>query len=236
MHIRYWILPLLVITLLIMMYFSGIRWAQELVCPSVNWELGIVENLQLVLLLMMFIVSVVAVKKKKLPIEKIAFILLAFFTLFVFLEEIDYGKHFSEYFKGNTDTFFRELTGVKNLHNQGNNARLFKRSIYPLMLALFIIAPLVAHLVKTPVIRYLIPAKGFIITAVITVFSYVIPRLLVDLNIFEDGGFGVNIGEFSEIMVYYIFFLYLYELIFEKDYSNYQYRNMENQQVKKNQT
>jgi len=219
-----------------MMYFSGIRWARELVCPSVNWELGIVENLQLVLLLMMFIVSVMAVKKKKTRIEKMAFILLAFFTLFVFLEEIDYGKHFLAYFKGHTDTFFRDLTGRSNIHNLGNNARLFKRSIYLLMLALFIIAPLVAHRIKNPVIRYLIPAKWFIITSVITVFSYVIPRLLVDLNVFEDGGFGVNIGEFSEIMVYYIFFLYMYELVFGKDYSTYQSRNMESQHVKNNQT
>jgi hypothetical protein len=56
-----------------------------------------------------------------------------------------------------------------------------------------------------------------VVTAIITIFSYAVPRLLVDFNILEDGGFGVNIGEFSEIMVYYIFFLYLYEVIFEKE-------------------
>jgi hypothetical protein len=55
-------------------------------------------------------------------------------------------------------------------------------------------------------------------TAIITIFSYLVPRLLVDLNILKDGGFGVNIGEFSEIMIYYIFFLYLYEIIFRKTY------------------
>ena len=86
---------------------------------------------------------------------------------------------------------------------------------------IFVLAPFVIHKIKNPILRYLTPSKWFVITAIITVFSYVVPRLLVDLNIFEDGGFGWNIGEFSEIMVYYIFFLYLYEIIFEKNLNDY---------------
>ena len=220
LHFRYWILPLLVLSPLIIMYFSGVRWAQEFVCPSVNPELGVVENIQLILLFMIFIISVLAVKKKESRIEKIIFLLLSVFSLFVFLEEIDYGKHFLSYFKGHGDTLFRELTGITNIHNEGNNAKLFKRSIYPFMGLLFIIVPLLIDKIKNPLLKYLTPGKWFIVTAIITIFSYLIPRLLVDLKIFEDGGFGWNIGEFSEIMVYYIFFLYLYEIIFEKSHNN----------------
>lgn len=142
---------------------------------------------------------------------------LSFFTLFVILEEIDYGGHYLHYLKGHSDTFFVEKTGKANIHNLGNNARIFKRSIYPLMLVLFIITPLYIQKFNNPVLRYLIPGKRFIVTAIITIFSYTVPRLLVDLNILNDGGFGVNIGEFSELMIYYIFFLYLYEQIFEKE-------------------
>jgi hypothetical protein len=199
------------------MYFSGVKWAQELVCPSVNWELGIVENMQLLLLLMILIVNIIAILKKEHKIEKVIFSFLSLFTLFVLLEEIDYGAHFLRYFKGHSDTFFVEVTGKANVHNIGNNAKLFKRSIYPVMLVLFIFTPLYAHKFKNQIVRYLIPSRWFVITAIITVFSYAVPRLLVDWNILEDGGFGVNIGEFSEIMVYYIFFLYLYEVIFEKE-------------------
>ena len=65
LHFRFWILPLLVLTPLIVFYFSDIVWARELVCPSVNPELGIVENIQLVLLLMIFIICVIEVRKKK---------------------------------------------------------------------------------------------------------------------------------------------------------------------------
>lgn len=216
-NLKYWIIPLLVLVPLMIMYFSNVKWAQELVCPSVNWELGIVENLQILLLIMMLIISVIAVFRKKNAIEKVLFSFLSVFALFVLLEEIDYGAHFLRYFKGRSDTFFVDMTGKANVHNLGNNARIFKRSIYPLMLLLFIITPIYVHKFKNPVFKYLIPNKWFVVTAVITILSYAVPRLLVDFNILEDGGFGVNIGEFSEIMVYYIFFLYLFEIIFEKD-------------------
>jgi hypothetical protein len=219
LHLRYWIIPLLILVPLLVMYFSGVHWAQELVCPSVNWELGIVENMQILLLIMILVINVMAIFRKKNKIEKIAFSVLSIFTLFVLLEEIDYGGHFLRYFKGTADTFFVEMTGKANVHNLGNNAKIFKRSIYPLMLVLFIITPLYIHKFKNPFLKYLIPGKWFVITAFITILSYAVPRLLVDFNILADGGFGVNIGEFSEIMIYYIFFLYLYELIFEKSYS-----------------
>ena len=216
LHLRYWILPLLVLAVLIGMYFSGIRWMQEIICPSVDWELGLVENIQLALLFMIFIVSVIAVGKKKFKIEKIAFLLLSVFSLFIFLEEIDYGNHFLKYFKGQDNTVFSDLTGKLNVHNMGNNAKLFKRSVYPLMGILFIVSPLVRDRLSNPLLKYLIPSKWIITTAILSVFSYLIPRMLVDFNILKDGGFGINIGEFSEIMVYYIFFLYLYEIVFEK--------------------
>lgn len=215
-HFLYWILPLAVLIPLITMYFSGVKWAMELVCPTVNWELGIVENLQLLVLIMIFVISLMGLKHKEPMIEKIGLVFLAFITLFVFLEEIDYGLHYVQYFTGESNTLFRDVTGAKNLHNLGNNARLFKRPFYPLMALLFIIGPLVAERIKYEYIRFFIPHKIIIATAFITIFSYLVPRLLVDWHIFPDGGFKNNIGEFSELMMYYIFFLYLKELIFER--------------------
>ncbi|MBK3519112.1 hypothetical protein [Carboxylicivirga marina] len=216
-HFLYWILPLAILIPLITMYFSGVKWAMELVCPTVNWELGIVENLQLLVLLLIFIIGLIGIKRRKVRIEKAAMVLLSIFTAFVFLEEMDYGLHYVQYFTGESNTLFRDVTGAKNLHNLGNNARLFKRPFYPLMAMLFIVGPLVVHKIKSPMIRFFIPHKIIIATAIITVFSYLVPRLLVDWHIFPDGGFKKNIGEFSELMMYYIFFLYLKELIFEKE-------------------
>lgn len=58
---------------LLVMYFSGVRWAQELVCPTVNWELGIVENLQILFLLLILTVNIIAIFRKENRIEKVVF-------------------------------------------------------------------------------------------------------------------------------------------------------------------
>jgi hypothetical protein len=168
LQLRYWIIPFLTLIVLIGMYFSGVKWAQEIICPTVDWELGIVENIQLALLLLIFIVAVIAVKKKKLKIERFAFLVLSVFSLFVFLEEIDYGNHFLMYFKGQDNTVFSDLTGKLNVHNMGNNAKLFKRSVYPLMGILFMVAPLVRDRISNPLLRYLLPCKWIITTAIYT--------------------------------------------------------------------
>ena len=80
-HLRYWIIPLVVLIPLLIMYFSGVKWAQEIVCPSVNWELGIVENLQILLLTMILIINVMAIFRKKDRIEKVIFSCLSVFTI-----------------------------------------------------------------------------------------------------------------------------------------------------------
>ena len=74
-----------------------------------------------------------------------------------------------------------------------------------------------------PLLQYLAPKKLIIGTAIITILSDLIPRLTVVLNIREDGGLGTNIGEFSEVMVYYIFALYVYELVFVRHLQGFFY-------------
>ncbi|MDH3243797.1 MAG: hypothetical protein OEM26_04205 [Saprospiraceae bacterium] len=52
----------------------------------------------------------------------------------------------------------------------------------------------------------------------VAIIADLVPRLLVELDIFKDGGLDVNIGEFSEIIVYQIFLIYLLQVIYEKDW------------------
>ena len=215
-YFTYWILPLLVIIPLMIMYFSGVHWLVEIVCPSINWEFGALENIQLLILLLIFGISAIGIKRKRWSLEKIAFGFLTLFSIFVFLEEIDYGAHYLQYFKGHKDTVVYKLTGSRNLHNEGNNAKIFKRSVYGIMALAFLIAPLFKGKLKSPLLEYLVPKKMIILTAVTAIFVDLIPRFLIISGFCKDGGLGVNIGEFSEIMVYYIFFLYLREIVFEK--------------------
>lgn len=212
----YWYLPIIVLVPLILMYFSGVHWMVEIVCPAANREYGLIENLQLVILLYMVVISAMAVRRKTWPLERIGFFLLTLFALLVFLEEMDWGAHFIEAATGTRDTFFSELTGNTNIHNQNDAAKWFKRPVYLIMAGLFIIFPLLRHRFTNALLLYLTPKKLIIGTVIIAVFSDLIPRFTVLFNIRPDAGLANNIGEFSEIMVYYTFALYLHEIIFEK--------------------
>jgi hypothetical protein len=86
------------------------------------------------------------------------------------------------------------------------------------MIVLFIIMPYVREKLKHPILQYITPKKLIIGTAFITLFSDLIPRFIVIWGLRPDAGLGVNIGEFSEVMVYYTFALYVYEIVFEKTF------------------
>jgi len=197
-------------------YFSGNPSLVELVCPKENPEWGLIENIQLSFILGIVVVSVYASFKKPFLLPKIGFGLIALFAIFIFLEEIDYGKHWMQYMYGTKKSLIYDATGVTNFHNQGNNAKLFKRLVYGLMMIIFFIAPFFKKKIKNEYISYLIPESKIISTLILVVFADFVPRFLVHFNIFEDAGFGNNIGEFSEVIFYYIFLLYVIQLIWEK--------------------
>jgi hypothetical protein len=212
----YWYLPLIVLIPSILMYFSGVHWMVEIICPSANREYGVIENLQLLAILYMAVISAMAVKKKTLILEKVGFALLSVFALLVLLEEMDWGAHFLEAITGERRTIFSEVTGVTNIHNQDDNAKWFKRPVYLIMAALFVIFPLNRDKFQNPFLQYLTPKKAIVGTVIIAVLSDLIPRFTVLFNIRPDAGLGTNIGEFSEVMVYYTFALYVHEIVFEK--------------------
>ena len=213
-HFFYWILPAVLLSILMVFYFSGVPVLVEIVCPKENWEWGILENIQLAIILAMMVLSFYAFPRKKVPIQKWGFFLIGLFALFVFLEEIDYGAHFDQLIGGEEGTAVSQYIPERNIHNRGNNAKLFKRSIYFVMALIFVIAPFLKSKFKNPYILYLIPSPRIVIVAILSIVSDLVPRLIVVLEILPDGGLGVNIGEFSEVMVYYIFLIYLIQLIF----------------------
>jgi hypothetical protein len=102
----YWTLPVIVLVPQIIMYFSGIQWMVEIVCPSINREFGTIENLQLLILLYMTIICLLGAIRKQNKLEKTGFAFLTLFSLLVFFEEMDWGAHYIEYFSGEKRSFF----------------------------------------------------------------------------------------------------------------------------------
>ena len=59
-HIKFWALPFFASVILILMNYSGIAWMQYIISPPINREFGLLENLQLLIILMMFRAAVKA--------------------------------------------------------------------------------------------------------------------------------------------------------------------------------
>ena len=209
-HLYYWVVPFVVLFTLMAFYFSQIPILMELVSPTRNWELGILENLQLLVILAIILLSAFAVARVEGSLLKLGFGLLALFSIFILLEEMDYGSHFG------FENYFLKYFGTSNIHNIDANAKWYKRPIYLVITFLFFVAPYWNSSIQNRFIKYLIPPPRLILAAFVIFCADVIPRLIVFLKLRPDGGLGVNIGEFSELFIYYLFLLYVLQLIFTK--------------------
>lgn len=218
-HFWYWAFPIALLTLLMIFFFSGIPVLVEIVNPELNREWGLLENIQLVIVVIIFGVAAYAFAWKKPTLQKIGFALISIFAVFVFLEEIDYGAHLAQYLTGEKKSQLAQISGVYNIHNYGDyTAKIFKRSVYLVMLLLFIVAPFMRSKFNNRIISYLVPLPRIAIVAVITIGCEVIARGLVPLRNLKLEELTMDIGEFSEILVYYVFLIYVWQLVFQKEW------------------
>ncbi len=219
----YWIFPYLLLIILMIFYFLGTPFLVELVVPNSNREYGLLENIQLVLILGIIIMSFYVVFTDYALLQKLGFVLLGLLAIFIFLEEMDYGDHFIKYFTdGEKRSIFFEKYGKVNVHNrEGDRLTYMRRTPYVIIFLLFTIFPFVNKKYFHPIFTYLIPKPRMALMIILFVFAYLSPRLPVDYHIFEVGSLGIgdNIGEFTEMVVYYIFFIYIYHVIFDKKWT-----------------
>ena len=199
--------------ILLLMNYSGIRWMQFLISPPINREFGLLENLQLALILVMAITCFKGVLRKTQWLEKIGFSLLTLFSVFVFLEEIDYGLHFYEYFyKGGVEN--KEM--VRNFHNQGNNNFWFRQGTYAVVILTFVVLPLLASKIKVPLIQDAAPRKMAIATVGVYLLISQIARFMPSWGFPVNPSLWGNHQEFEELVIYYLFLLYLLDWVHRK--------------------
>ena len=214
----YLVVPTVVGLALILAYFSGVSWLQALVSPRIvgmhpnsSREFGLLENLQNLCVLAILIVAAWAVKRKTLRIEKAAFAGLVVFSLLVLLEEIDYGLHYYEYWKGIT---FFQAAQTRNLHNMGDLNKLLKNVMDTVMVLLFVIAPLACANSRRPLLRYLTPDRYAILTVVAMFALSRFAHYLRDIGAGTPGTINKNISEFRELTIYYLCLVYLADIVF----------------------
>lgn len=214
----YFFFPLSVTVPMILMYFSGIDMLQHIVSPEFddiywnsNRELGLLENLQHLILLVMFVVAVRGLFVVK-GWDRAAVAFLPVMIGIVFMEELDWGRHYYEVFAGVTAD---EALEVRNWHNVGSRTELTKLAVDVFMVAFFLVAPLLLRGSAFRPIRLLTPD----IYAAAGLAAMVVARALIYM--LEEGGYGKpgtldrDLNEFREILTYYLFAAYLFD-VFER--------------------
>lgn len=223
-------LPLALDGIMVGMYFSGNECLQSIIAPhSFNdmrpdsgREFGLLENMQHLLILMMVGACLWAVCRKPLRWEKIGFALLAIFAMFIFLEEIDYGLHYYEYFRG---IEWYESADVRNLHNQGDVTDVMKRGVDLTLVGLFLVVAWACGRSRFAFVRYIAPDKWFTLTLMCMAAMRFLVHALGDRERELAGPFGQvgaisrgNLSEFREFFVYYVFAMYLITMVYLRDY------------------
>jgi hypothetical protein len=219
-HLLYWILPSVVTLSCIVLFYLDWFGLSELMAPEINREFGIVENLQLIILLLILVYSIKGIRKRETKIEKYGYVFVAAATAFVFLEEIDYGLHYYDYLVGKTNEGITKVAvfdrKIRNIHNEGKiTLNVFKLASYALIITCFVILPLLPATLKKRflLVKYFAPSRFIVTTAISLLVLNQIALYLYKHYDYSNPSLNNNVSEFEELMTYYIFFLYIREMI-----------------------
>jgi hypothetical protein len=216
-HFIYWILPSMIVGVCMCVYFFDILGMSYLIAPEYNREFGILENIQLFIIFAIIFLSFKNFRKAATTLSRLIFIVIFLGTIFICLEEIDYGLHYYEYLMGlSTDQLKMQSWNkdvIRNLHNQGNLTRYIKSSVYVLF-ALVIVSPLILKKLKVKIkyIDYFAPQHYFIYTLLAMILLNSVGEYIDDsLKDEKIVALNKNVSEFEEVFIYYIVLLYLWE-------------------------
>ena len=212
------LIPGIGISLLIGAYFSGIEWLQTIVAPPGNREYGLLENLQLVILLAIVVGAVIGLKIKTNRPEKIIMALILAGSVFMFLEELDYGLFYYRLVSGNPIDE-RIASEFINLHNIGEASPKFKLAGDLSLIILFIVLPLFFSRSRNNLLRYLAPDRLFVLAVILMFALSRFAHYLENSGVGTMGSLHGRISEFRELFTYYIFLVYFFGLIFRRSYS-----------------
>ena len=213
-HFIYWIAPFTVTLAFLLMFCFGGGWMTEVVSPAINREFGIMENLATIVVGIMVYYSFKCFKVAKEPLAKGVFIFAVFISLFLFLEELDYGLHFYELWKGISPN---EKIVDRNFHNQDlSMLSKMKTFIYIFIAIAFVLIPLIGEKPFPKFYKQFIASPKLIFTALsLEATSLLSYHFVYTLNRHGNYSLDGNTTEFGECIIYYILLLYLTEL-FEK--------------------
>lgn len=202
-HFIYWILPSIFVGATIAGYFSGTDALREIVAPRINREFGLLENMELVPIAITVLGAIYGFRRAQTRLERMLFAIIAVVSIFIFLEEIDYGLHFYEYLTG------ADRASIRNIHNGGGRLAIFN-NVAGVVIAIFYVAlPLFGPYSDNKVIRYFTPPKLIVVTVVCSFMASTVAHYLNRAGYYPKGSLDGNIAEFREFFTYYLTMLYV---------------------------
>lgn len=208
--------PLALVLPMVLMYFSGIEILQLIISPRIeglypnsNRELGLLESTQNVVLL--FIIGLII---RAWFIHKPRWLMIPVFiafcgATFVFLEEIDYGLHYKEYFTGVTA---EDAAEVRNWHNVGDRTSRSKQALDAAVIVWFLVVPLLFAGSSYKWVRTLVPDKYAVLTLIAMFIVRSLAHGLQDAGFEGSGTMDKNLSEFRELVTYYLGAVYLFDV------------------------
>jgi hypothetical protein len=209
-HLIYWIVPLAFIFSLVLAYFSGPRWIQDLIAPPINREFGLLENIQNILLISILLVCFILFIRENRSLVKTFFLVCVLSSTFMLLEEIDYGYHYINYMNG---IAAGDDPVIHNIHNQERHVNNNMMKIcYTIIGLFFIIFPYLKNDKLPPWLQRLTPSLRLQFSVIALLLISRFPLLLNKGNFITNGALYDNLAEFEELSIYYLFLLYFIEL------------------------
>jgi glucan phosphoethanolaminetransferase (alkaline phosphatase superfamily) len=209
-HLVYWILPLVVIGGFALGYFAGPRWVQDIIAPVINREFGLQEDIEHLLLLSIVVMTLLTLFKVKGVLLKLGFFVCFLGAVFMFLEEIDYGQHYINYFRG--INYVDNPTNF-NIHNQKKNTiNNMMKVCYVLMGFFFVILPFLKPGKLPRWLQQLTPSPRIFFTVLVLPLVGQLPLVLNRMDFHPNNSLFDNLSEFEELGIYYTFLLYFVEM------------------------
>jgi len=211
----YCAVPAIVSVTLIGAYFSGVDLLQSIVSP--NWDLpnrdaprefGLLENLQNVCLIAIIAIAIRAAKRAH-AVHRFIFAGIGLFTVFVLLEELDYGLHYYELVTGWKS---HDPEQVRNVHNIGDVDRFMKTAMDATLILFFGILPLTLRRSENRWVRAYLPSVYCVLTLIVMLAMRTLAHGLQDAGVGNPGSIEKNLSEFRELNTYYLAMLYIYDI------------------------
>jgi hypothetical protein len=189
---------------LVLGYFVGPAPLRELVAPLRNRELGALENLENLLLLATAACCAFAARRERSLPSRVLLLGAVAASLFLFLEEIDYGHHFVA------------SIDIGNIHNVGDRTAWFRRAERLAVLLGFVVLPLAAPRLRLPDwLARLVPRRESLWTLAAALLCCGLAELLRNKGYAAGMGLERNISEYEEAFVYALAALWGVERLFE---------------------